>query len=352
MKWQSFYYNFVYGVHIRKPRLVWRMITNYSRMAFGKTNLLRYVDICVDLKCNLTCQHCFAENFKTGQKDSLSDDEWQNVFEQCHRLGNLALAFTGGEPLLRRDLEHLISRTRVNETLIVVCTNGMLITKERARSLYEAGVDVFQISVESMVPEEHNLFRENIHAWKKTMEGIENALEAGIKVAVVPTVSHMNVHSRGFLDILEWAQKKRLMVNLALATPTGSWNARNDILLTEDDLRFINDLVKHYPHVRRDFETNYFQRGCGAAKEKLYVTVFGDVLACPYMHISFGNVREVKLADIQARMLSVEKLDSYYPLCLVAEDREFIEGPMAKVFDKDEKVIDWKDAFPRPPREN
>ena len=321
------------------------MLKNYANIIFGKKELLRYVDICVDLKCNLTCQHCFAENFKTDKKLPLSDDEWKRIFDQCHDLGNLALAFTGGEPLLRKDLEELVQKTRVRETLIVVCTNGMLITKKRAQSLYEAGVDVFQISVESMVPEEHNEFRENKQAWHKTMEGIDNALEAGIKVAIVPTVSHSNVRSEGFLDILTWAQEKKLMVNLALATPMGSWNARKDILLTEEDIKFINELVTKYPHVRRDFETNYFHRGCGAAKEKLYFTVFGDVLACPYMHISFGNVRNLKIAEIRQRMLSVDKLNSYYPQCLVAEDQQFIEGTLGKVFDKEDKVVDWKDVF-------
>jgi MoaA/NifB/PqqE/SkfB family radical SAM enzyme len=345
MKFQSFYYNFLYGVQLRKPRLAWRMLMNYAGILLGNKTPLRYVDICMDLKCNLTCKHCFAENFKTDQKLPLSDEEWRGVFDQCHELGNLALAFTGGEPLLRRDLENLVRKTRVNESLIVVCTNGMLITKERAQSLYRAGVDVFQVSVESMIPEEHNEFRENKQAWRKTMEGITNALEAGIKVAIVPTVSHANVRTEGFLNLLEWAHKKKLMVNLALATPMGAWNARKDILLTEDDIQFVNELVMKYPHVRRDFETNYFHRGCGAAKEKLYVTVFGDVLACPYMHISFGNVRDLTIAEIRERMLSVDKLNSYYPQCLVAEDHQFIEGPLAKLFDKDDKVVDWKDVF-------
>jgi MoaA/NifB/PqqE/SkfB family radical SAM enzyme len=204
---------------------------------------------------------------------------------------------------------------------------------------------VFQISVESMVPDEHNEFRQNRRAWEMTMEGIENALEAGIKVAVVPTVSHSNVHTEGFLELLEWAHKKKLMVNLALATPMGSWNARRDILLTEKDIRSINELVIKYPNVRRDFETNYFHRGCGAAKEKLYCTVFGDVLACPYMHITFGNVRHTPVAEIRRRMLTVKELETYYPTCLVAEDHDFIEGPLASIFDKEDKVVDWKEVF-------
>jgi len=64
MSFSSYYYNFVYGVHVRKPRLTWRIANNYMKILLGRQVLLRYVDVNVDLKCNLTCQHCFAENFK------------------------------------------------------------------------------------------------------------------------------------------------------------------------------------------------------------------------------------------------------------------------------------------------
>src|SRR5215471_8627496 len=97
MKWQSYYYNFRYGVQLRKPRLSWRMARNYLRIIAGRQSLLRYVDICVDLKCNLFCKHCFAENFKTDDKRPLTDSEWAEIFDQCHDLGNLAIAFTEQE---------------------------------------------------------------------------------------------------------------------------------------------------------------------------------------------------------------------------------------------------------------
>lgn len=345
MGFSSYYYNFVYGVHLRKPRLTWRIAKNYLRILIKHEVLLRYVDINVDLKCNLTCQHCFAENFKVDGKTTLTAEEWTSVFRQCHDLGNLAVAFTGGEPLMDKRLEDLVRLARPQETLVVVCTNGMLVTPERAKSLYDAGVDVLQISVESMIPEEHNEFRENPKAWSMTMEGIDNALAAGLKVTVVPTVSHMNIGTPGFLDLLEWAHEKRLLINLALATPMGSWNGRMDVLLTKEDFATLDRLAKKYPNVRRDFETNYVHRGCGAATEKLYFTPFGDTLACPYMHITFGNVRDTPVAQIREKMLSVEKLDGYYPKCLVAEDREFIQGPLAAVFDKDDRVVDWRDVF-------
>ena len=351
MKFGRFYYNFKYGIHFRKHELVYRTIKNMLAVHLGKATPLRYLDACVTLDCNLHCEHCFAEDFKNGSNPLLSPDEWQDVVEQCYKLGNLAVGFTGGEPLMRPDLEELIARCRPRQTLIIVCTNGHLLTPERARSLYAAGVDCVQVSIESMDPDTHNQFRRTDDGHRQTMQAIENAIAAGIKPTIVPCVSHMNVHSKGFLDLLAWSHKKGLMTNLALATPTGSWNGRTDVLLTQEDADFIDKLVARYPNVRRDFETNYAKNGCGAATEKLYITAHGDVLCCPYMHISFGNVRELDVASIRRNMLSVRKLQGYYPRCLMAEDLEFMEGPLARTFNKKVKPVDWKEVFDANDRE-
>lgn len=344
MKLSSYYYNIKYALYARKPRLALRIAKNYYEIIFRKKRPLRYIDACVNLTCNLKCDHCFATNFKDNEKKELSKDEWINVFDQCHKLGNIVIGFTGGEPLLYEGLEDLIRCANPFETLISISTNGMLLTPERTKSLYEAGADAVQISIESFHPDEHNLFRKDKDAFKKSMEGIQNALAAGLKVSVVPTVSRHNVYSKGFLALLEWAYQRKLLINMALATPMGRWNSRMDVLLKKEDFDFIDKLVKKYPNVRRDFETNYFIRGCGAATEKLYFTPFGDVFPCPYMHISFGNAREMRVTDIRANMFSIKELKKYHPKCLVAEDKAFINGPLSNVF-KRGKVIHWKDVF-------
>lgn len=345
MKVQSYCYNFLYAIHLRKPQLTVRIIKNYFDILLRKKILLRYIDACVTTQCNLTCQHCFANNFKREGKKELSISQWADIFKQCRALGNLAIGFTGGEPLLRNDLEDLIHSACPDRTLIVVCTNGMLLSKQRALSLRKAGVDSVQISIESLDQEAHNSFRNNQNAFVRSMEGLENALASGIRVAVVPTVSHYNITTQGFRDLLMWAYKKNLIVNLALATPMGGWNGRMDVLLTDQDFKILNELTREFPNVRRDFETNYFRRACGAAVEKLYFTAYGDVFPCPYMHITFGNAHDTPVSTIRERMFSVDKLKGYYPKCLMAEDRDFINGPLSKVYGRKERVVPWVEVF-------
>ncbi len=76
----------------------------------------------------------------------------------------------------------------------------------------------------------------------------------------------------------------------------------------------------------------HLTQGCGAAIEKLYVTPFGDVIPCPYMHISFGNVREASLGAIREKMLANHYLKGFHAQCLTAEDEEFMDKHLPRQF--------------------
>lgn len=348
MKWARFYYNLKYGLPLRKPRLALRVAKAYADLLMGRRIPLRYTDLCVNLNCNLNCVHCFRTNF---QKDSVEESplsvaEWGNVIDQLMELGNIAVGFTGGEPLANPELDDLIRVAHPERMIIIVNTNGTLLTPKRARELYDLGVDVLQISLDSGVPEEHDEFRRMKGAFEKALRGVEVALAAGLKVNIAPTVSHLNLHTEGFRRLVELSREKGTLLNLSLAAPAGNWNGQMDILLTPEDSAELNRLTRREAHVRRDFETNYMKQGCGAAKEKLYITPYGDVVPCPYMHISFGNTRKDPLATIRDRMLGLDEFKTYIPNCLVAENRPFIEGPMSKTWEGPTPTP-WTKAFPQ-----
>ncbi|CAG0970335.1 Antilisterial bacteriocin subtilosin biosynthesis protein AlbA [Myxococcaceae bacterium] len=332
MKISRFRYNFRYSFNPRKPRLQWRIARAYLDLFSGRRHPLRYVDVNVGLACNLRCEHCFAENFHHRAAKELSNEEWASVISQAKDLGAIALGFTGGEPLAYSRLYDLIRLARPEEMLIIVCTNGTLLTPKKARELRHVGVDIVQMSVDSGDAEEHDRFRGREGAFEKTREAFRIAREAGLKVAAVPTVSHQNLHTEGFRRLIDWAEQEDILVNLSMAAPVGEWADNRDCLLTPEDLAELNRLVSTKAHVRRDFETNYWKQGCGAAIEKLYVTPFGDVIPCPYMHISFGNVREAPLAAIRQKMCSNSYLKGFHPRCLTAEDEEFIDKHLPRQY--------------------
>ncbi|MHC4216918.1 MAG: radical SAM protein [Planctomycetota bacterium] len=345
MKLSRYYYNLRYAFIWNKPQLTYRLARSVFDVVVRRKQPLRYIDVNVGLACNLTCEHCFAENFKVKDRSPLSNEEWRDVITQCRELGATAIGFTGGEPLVHPRLFDLIRYCCPEKMLTAVCTNGTLLTLDMAKRLKDAAVDVVQISLDSAIAEEHDKFRAKDGAYDKTLQAFDNALAAGLRAAVVPTVSHFNINSDGFNNIITWAREKGLLVNLSLAAPVGEWAENTDCLLTDEDMAQLDHLVRTTPHVRRDFESNYWSMGCGAATEKIYITPVGDIIPCPFMHISFGNVHDHSVAAIRDRMLENRYLKGFHPKCLTAEDRTFIDNYLPKNYLKGKPLPTAQEIF-------
>ena len=345
MKLARYVYNFRYSVNWRKPKLILRILKAYAQITLLRKQPLRYVDVNVGLACNLRCQHCFAENFKIKGGTELSNEEWRDVIDQCIDLGTIAIGFTGGEPLIYPRLFDLIKLSRPEKMLTIIVSNGVMLTPDLAKRLKDAGADVIVISLDSGIAEEHDWFRGRDGAFSKTLQAFDIARDAGLKVAAVPTVSHYNIHSEGFKKIIQWGEREKVLVILSYSAPIGAWAGNEECLLTEEDSAHLDGLIRKYPHVRRDFESNYLTQGCGAGTEKLYFTSYGDVIPCPFMHISFGNVRDERVTKIRDRMLENPYLTGYRSNCLVAEDREFIEKYLPQELLKDSPIPTSKEVF-------
>src|SRR3954454_21239533 len=108
-------------------------------------------------QCPLHCPYCSnpvdigAERYRA----ELETEHWTRVFREARALGVLQLALTGGEPMLRRDLDTLRALARLfaaarepglSSTLVPA---GTLLTRERAATLKDAGLDHVQVSIQS-----------------------------------------------------------------------------------------------------------------------------------------------------------------------------------------------------------
>ncbi len=345
----AFFYNMAYAGNIGKPallnKLLWR--TLYSKLL--RIPKLRYVDLCISASCNLSCDHCFSENFKnrstdelSWRKEELSLDEWGEVISHCKRAGALSFGITGGEPLLYERLTDLIRLIGPADTYITINSNGTLFDEKKAKELSALGVDAMLFSLDSADAGFHDKFRHMQNAFEETLNAVRLALRYGFKVCVVCTVSHENCKSAGVISLIDLTRQLGVMLIISRAAPVGRWRGRTDILLTKDDQRYIYDLVSRYPHVRTDFETNILKFGCSAGAEKLYITPYGDVLPCPFMHISFGNVLNIPIEKIRESIM--RQLGTYATTCFVAENSDFIQQYLSKTFEKP-CIIEAKECF-------
>ncbi|MBC7461229.1 MAG: pyrroloquinoline quinone biosynthesis protein PqqE [Thermoleophilia bacterium] len=100
--------------------------------------------------CPLHCPYCSNPTGIIGTKRSteLATEDWTRVFAEAGRLGVLQLALTGGEPLLRKDLEQLCSAGRDAGMYSTLVTSALPKLTERLPALQEAGLDHVQISIQ------------------------------------------------------------------------------------------------------------------------------------------------------------------------------------------------------------
>lgn len=330
--------NFRYAFRPHKPFLVVRLIYTFFNIIVLRKIPLRYVDLAIGYKCNLRCKHCFATALKNEKRRKITPQEYKGIVLQAMELGAVNFSFQGGEPMLYPELFDYIKNTFPERNLISVTTNATLLNQKKIIELKKAGVDILTISLDSAIPTEHDHFRGVKGTFEKVMETIELALNTGMKVTLGAVVSHKNIRTQGFIDLIRLSHKLNTIIVVALATPLGEWEDNNDIILTDDDRNYLYDLVKKYPLLRTDFDANFIHRGCGAVKEIIYITPYGDVLPCPFLHISLGNIFEESLKNIRERALQSSYFRRYHDLCLAAEDKEFMKKYIGRFYLSNNKV--------------
>ena len=134
-------------------------------------------------RCNFDCVYCHNEGLGDTrgpldpQDDEMTTDEVVRVLEVAAEFDVEAVKFTGGEPMLRQDLEEIILRTP-DSMEVSMTTNGTFLPG-RAEALVEAGLERVNVSQDSMDPE---AFAEvtKTGAYERVLEGIDAALAAGL----------------------------------------------------------------------------------------------------------------------------------------------------------------------------
>ncbi|MGA2479402.1 MAG: radical SAM protein [Spirochaetia bacterium] len=130
-------------------------------------------------------------------------------------------SFTGGEPLLRNDLEEMIGSARRRGLQVNLITNGTLATPRRAHSLYAAGLRTAQVSVESPGGEIHDLLTARPGSFRATLEGIRALAKAGISVQTNTTITATNAADAARMPaFLNGIGVKRFAMNLYLPPGT------------------------------------------------------------------------------------------------------------------------------------
>ncbi|MGB5157704.1 12,18-didecarboxysiroheme deacetylase [Desulfobacterium sp. N47] len=147
----------------------------------------------VTRQCNLKCIHCYAHAKSRPVDDELSTADGIKLIDDLSQFQVPVILFSGGEPLMRKDLPELAGYAVEKGMRAVISTNGTLISEQTAKILKEVGLSYVGISLDGM-EEINDRFRGVKGAYKQALEGIRNCMDAGIKVGLRFTINKYNFY--------------------------------------------------------------------------------------------------------------------------------------------------------------
>lgn len=145
--------------------------------------------------CAYACVHCRADALHTPDPNELKTDEALQLIDRIADFGNNPiLIFTGGDPMMRRDLHELIAyATQKGLRCSLTPTATALPTTERLEKVRDAGIRRIALSLDAPRAEIHDNFRQVPGSWQRTMEILQRAQSIGVSVQVNTTVARHNV---------------------------------------------------------------------------------------------------------------------------------------------------------------
>lgn len=320
-----------YGIVLHKPLYMLALLRNLVRVRLFKRPVLRGVDFSIGYQCNLKCDHCFAERLKRTGAKRMTLEDYRRVVADSMAMGAATFSLQGGEVFLIRNYVDIIRACKPSRNRVNISTNGTMIDEPTMQMLKSLGVDGLNISIDSGIAEEHDRFRGVPGTYEKAMKTIGLAVKHGIKVSINTTLSHQSLHADGLCSLLDFALRHKILVNTLFAASSGNWEANRDVMLTTEDVVFYQGLRARYPVITRDLDNNYKEPGCGAVKEMFYITPYGDVLGCPFIHVSLGNVLEEPLSQIRDRALKNGHWATYNKKCWASEEPDFVKRYLSRI---------------------
>ncbi len=195
----------------------------------------------VTRRCNLRCVHCYAHAKDISFENELDTAEGKKFLDDLADFRVPVVLFSGGEPLVRKDLPELAEYAVQKGMRAVISTNGTLITAETAQILKQIGLSYVGISIDGMEAT-NDRFRGVKGAFRAAVSGIRNCRNAGIKVGLRFTINKFNVNEiPNIFDLLEEMNIPRVCFYHLVYAGRGSALVKDD--LSHQETRKAVDLI-------------------------------------------------------------------------------------------------------------
>ncbi len=211
---------------------------------------LRDLRISVTDRCNFRCVYCMPrEIFGPGyafvpRKDLLTLEEIARIATVFARIGMRKVRITGGEPLIRRNLEHLVEMINAIDGVedISLTTNGSMLTARRAADLKKAGLRRLTVSLDALDDETFKKINDVDYPAARVLDGIENARTAGFSDIKVNAVIRNGLNEHAVMDLVKHFRGSGCIVRFIEYMDVGETNGWNldDVIPAEQLVDQIN----------------------------------------------------------------------------------------------------------------
>lgn len=276
------------------------------------------VFINVTSKCNLSCHYCF---YKIEQKRYVSDSLTKHVIftilRSVKEYNFNEASFTGGEPLLRKDLFECVAFAHKLGFITSIDTNGTLLDRNCIERLVKSGTDSVYVSLDDLDGSSHNITRGH-HG--KTMQGIKYLAETKVGIYISTTVNALNFDR--IIELCKFSEKigaKIIFQPVFIPLDNPLFDHLSLQSLRLDQKKVLEDQLSYYG--RKFYVREYIKlflscvlgsgkkpSTCSQGEKSLVIDSNGDVYPCFHRReLVAGNVFETNWIDMFKKLRTLRK---------------------------------------------
>lgn len=301
-----------------------RFLTRKLRMTLEKKAYPVTANLAITHKCHCKCIHCSADPFIDKSRQEVTNEEVKQVVDGALELGASLVIFVGGEPLIRKDLPDLIAHVDKSKAVVMIFTNGLMLTEEKCRELADAGLFSLNISIDSPHAKLHDEWRAVPGLYQKAFEGAARAREHGILTGISTYATHESLDNGDTERLLQMAVEQGFHeVTIFDCIPSGRFLKDTSKILKPPERKRVAELgMKFHNDRSHSMGVNVMAiinspegEGCYGASSQFYMTAYGDINPCDFNPVSFGNIREMPIQAIWDKMVAHPDFCYRHPGC-------------------------------------
>lgn len=301
-----------------KTGILYKMPSLYSFLEIKPSSCT----IMITNRCNMKCIMC--KQWQEEPKVELQTEDWKRIIKDLRDNGIRNIHFTGGEPLLRNDLQELVSYSCQSGFVVGLTTNGVLLRREILQDLIDAGLRSIAVSIDAL-DSEYEKVRGVPNSFSRAKEAVSSIAEMRKKKKIDAYINFtlMNNTIGEFENVKKFADELQMPVAVCLLDKNssifdleenerifwikedGDFKRLQELLyyLKDEKIKRSNLLLLNFPMI--EFIGRYFRDPrqshipCVSSQDRIIVDPYGNLLGGCLTMGSFGNIKEKPFSELQ-----------------------------------------------------